>query len=163
MAIDISTTGYSATNRLSDRDQSDLTPRTRLQNKRPASEEAANNTASTIVSLSEAARIAASSTQTHTLNAQTNEDVTQSENNRQVDLNQLMIDLLSGRKILGVTAADLQSARSSEANSDLQLKAIEHAAQRAGFGLERKIHQTNTTVDQTTFQARGVIRTAEGK
>jgi hypothetical protein len=163
MAINISTTGYSFTNRLSDRNQSDSSLRSGLEIKQAALEKVDNNPSSTTVSLSEASRLAASSAPAETSGTQAKEDVTHPENHLYVDLDQLMIALLSGRKIAGVSAADLQAARSSEANSDLQLKAIEHAALRAGFGLVRKIPQAKTTVDQTTFQARGVIRTAEGK
>lgn len=75
-------------------------------------------------------------------------------------LDQLLVALLSGRKVLGVSAADLQAVRDSGANSDLLLARIERAALRAGFGIERRIPQELTTPDQTTFQAKGVIRTA---
>lgn len=77
-------------------------------------------------------------------------------------LDQLLVEMLSGRKINGVSAADLKAVRDSGANSDLLLQRIEKAALRAGFGIERQIAQEAVTVDQATFQAKGVLRTAHG-
>jgi hypothetical protein len=71
--------------------------------------------------------------------------------------------MLSGREIFGMSAADLQAVRESGANTDLLLARIERAALRAGFGIERRIPQEPVTPDQTTFQAKGVIRTAHDR
>ncbi len=84
------------------------------------------------------------------------------QDNPNVLLDQLLVEMLSGRKINGVSAADLQAVRDGGANSDLLLQRIEKAALRAGFGVERQIAHEAVTVDQSTFQAKGVIRTAHG-
>lgn len=84
-------------------------------------------------------------------------------NRPDVFLDQLLLEMLSGRRIQGISVSDLQAVRESGANSDLLLKRIERAALRAGFAIERQIPQEQTTVDQTTFQAKGVVRTAHDK
>ena len=119
---------------------------------------------SVVVSISEAAQAAAQASSTSSLppalSAEGTIDSTgHHESNPQVNLDKLMFDLLTGSKVLGMSAADLAAIRASGANSDLQTKRIEQAAVRAGFTLERRISKDPVTVDETTFQARGVIRT----
>lgn len=125
-----------------------------------------NNTSSSIVSISNEA-MAASQTDAPSDSAQQPslqnpaETALSYQNGPAFNLMELMNEMLSGRIILGMSEADMQSVRASGANSDVQLKRIENAAMRAGFGIERHIPQTKKTVDQTTFQARGVVRTAK--
>jgi hypothetical protein len=122
-------------------------------------------TPSTVVSISEAARAVAQNVNdvgpTRPAPAEIASDsTTPPDGNSATDLQQLEVDILSGRRTLGISAAEFQAARSSEANSDLLLRAIQDAAQRAGFIQNREIAHNYDGADQTTFQARGVIRTA---
>jgi hypothetical protein len=171
MKIDITTTSYAIVRGLSNQDGSAEALQMRTGNELPASGDAVrtdeSDAASTVVSISESARLAAQSPdlneqQQATLDASTQDTSNPSTGTAQTDLDQLMIALWSGRKILGVSAADLQAVRDGAANSDLQLKLMEQAALRAGYGIQRHIQPTHLSVDQTTFQARGVIRTDEG-
>lgn len=140
--------------------------------KQPASKDAASdelaNAASSIVSISEWGKIAALTLDALPSLPASATPATEAAAIPRSDaparnLNRLIVEMLSGRKIFGVSAADLQAVRASDANSDLLLRRIEYAALRAGFGIERQIKQAQTTVDQTTFQAKGVIRTADEK
>ena len=121
-------------------------------------------TPSTVVSISEAARAAQNANDvgpTRLAPAEIASDSpTLPDGDSAPDLQQLEVDILSGRRTLGISAAEFQAARSSEANSDLLLRAIQDAAQRAGFIQKREIAHNYDGADQTTFQARGVIRTA---
>lgn len=119
---------------------------------------------SVVVSISESARAAAQTASEFNLPpaltaAGTIDSTGHHQSNPQINLDKLMFDLLTGRKVLGMSAADLEAIRASGANSDLQTKRIEQAAVRAGFAVERRIPKDPLTVDETTFQARGVIRT----
>ena len=122
-------------------------------------------TPSAVVSISEAARAVAQNVNdvgpTHPAPAErASDNPTPPDGNAATDLQQLEVDILSGRRTLGISAAEFQAVRSSEANSDLLLRAIQDAAQRAGFIQNREIAHNYEGADQTTFQARGVIRTA---
>jgi len=121
---------------------------------------------SVVVSISDSARLAAQVAdagipQPPSIDAPDNPAIS-AGNSPNVLLDKLLVELLSGRKVQGVSVADLQAARDSGANSDLLLKRIERAALRAGFAIERQIAQEQVTVDQTTFQAKGVVRTTHG-
>jgi hypothetical protein len=120
---------------------------------------------STIVSISDAARIAAQgskNSEPKQSSAENNspEGTTRLDRKSESYLQQLEADILSARRTIGISAAEFKEARSSDANSDLLLRAIEDAAKRAGLVLGREIAHHYDGADQTTFQARGVLRTA---
>jgi hypothetical protein len=121
-----------------------------------------NDASSTVVSISESARIAAQTADLATKSAssvtQETDDAADKKDHRvKINLDELISDMLSGRKVLGMSAADLEALRSSGANSDLQTRLIEQAAVRAGFAVVRHIEHDPSSPDQTTFQARGII------
>lgn len=129
-------------------------------NRRPSEAAGYDAAASAIVSISDAARIAAQSSDAQ---QQANPAPEEADSPDIVSANYLeglLIDMLSARNFIGVSAADFQAARASGANSDLLLRRIEDAARRAGLVVEREIVRVYTGADQTTFQAPGVIRTA---
>ena len=138
-----------------------------LKGVRPDGADSLHDGASAVVAISDSAKLAAQAADAGmpppppSIEAPDNPAIS-AGNSPNVLLDKLLVELLSGRKIQGVSVADLQAARDSGANSDLLLKRIERAALRAGFAIERQIAQEQVTVDQTTFQAKGVVRTAHG-
>lgn len=126
-----------------------------------------NDGASAVVSISDSAKLAAQAADASiplppSIDAPNNPAIP-AGNSPDVFLDKLLLEMLSGRKIQGISVADLQAVRESGANSDLLLKRIERAALRAGFAIERQIPQEQASVDQTTFQAKGVVRTAHDR
>lgn len=127
----------------------------------------AGGTVSAVVSISDSAKLAAQAADASiplppSIDAPNNLAIP-AGNSPDVFLDKLLLEMLSGRKIQGISVADLQAVRESGANSDLLLKRIERAALRAGFAIERQIPQEQASVDQTTFQAKGVVRTAHDR
>lgn len=159
MKIDVATTNYASA--LAALDQGGAAKGGHLD-----ATTAPDDGASAVVSISEAAKLAVQAADAGippppSIDAPDNLAIP-AGNNPDVFLDRLLLEMLSGRKIQGVSVADLQAVRESGANSDLLLKRIERAALRAGFAIERQIPQEQASVDQTTFQAKGVVRTAHG-
>jgi hypothetical protein len=168
MNIDKLTINLAIVNDLSNKDKPGMSLQNRAKDTLLGNEQVnrndVNHATSSIVSISDKGLIASRSDQESRDNQQPLlknpvEAAASNESTPQRNLQNLINDLLSGRITLGITEADMQAARDSAANSDLQLKLMDHAAMRAGFNMPRHIKQENTTVDETTFQARGVIRT----
>jgi hypothetical protein len=162
MTIDTSPIHSALLPTLSDSDKSAARLRTAAEASQAGD---AGFTPSTVVSISEAALAVAQNVNdaapTYPAPAEmASDNPTPADGGSATDLQQLEVDILSGRRTLSISAADFQAARSSEANSDLLLRAIQDAAQRAGFIQDREIAHNYDGADQTTFQARGVIRTA---
>ncbi|QAU33735.1 hypothetical protein [Janthinobacterium sp. 17J80-10] len=157
MKIDPSATNYAST--LAALDQGEAS-----KGAHPEATASTEHGASAIVSISDSAKLAAQAADADippppSIDAPDNPAIS-AGNNPDVFLDKLLLEMLSGRKIQGISVADLQAVRDSGANSDLLLKRIERAALRAGFAIERQIPQEQATVDQTTFQAKGVVRAA---
>lgn len=159
MKIDVSATNYASAHAAPDQGGP-------LKGVRPDGADSLHDSASAVVAISASGKLAALAADAGmppppSIDAPDNPAIP-AGTSPNVLLDKLLVELLSGRKIQGVSVADLQAARDSGANSDLLLKRIERAALRAGFAIERQIAQEQATVDQSTFQAKGVVRTAHG-
>ena len=86
-------------------------------------------------------------------------------NDPHLNLIRLMVEMLTGHKIRLFSASDLsaQASPAPPAPTDAQAAQPVQAPQRAGFGIEYDRHELHTESEQTTFQASGTIRTADGK
>lgn len=72
-----------------------------------------------------------------------------------------MVEAMTGRKIRILSMKDLHPA---DAAPQEPLAAGEQAAQQpAGFGVEYERHETHYEAEQTSFQAQGMVRTADGR
>lgn len=122
MTIDTHTIGLASIQSSTTRDVSGAALRTATDTNRHPSEVTGQDAASSpasVVSISDAARLAAQGS-----DAQQQAGPAQEEARRPAVvsadyLDRLLIDMLSAQKFLGISAADLQAARASGANSDL--------------------------------------------
>jgi len=173
--IDASSLSLSATHDAHTRDESSETLRMWIGNNRPDFEGVERNrlvtAPSAVTAISEAARIAAHNAnsmavpQPHAANMQGIDEVADgAENDPQLYLIRLMVEMMTGRKIRLITAADMQV---SQPTPDIPQQASQQApdgvVERAGFGVEYDSHHIYTENEHTVFQAQGTVRTADGK
>lgn len=76
-----------------------------------------------------------------------------------------MVEAMTGRKIRILSMKDLQPANtvSQEPLQDPRAAREQTAQQPAGYGVEYERHETHYEAEQTSFQAQGMVRTADGR
>ena len=78
----------------------------------------------------------------------------------------LLVEAMTGRKIKLVSMDEIREAQANgeAAAAELQ-QAVQQGQQpqRAGWGVEYEFHETHDEVEQTSFAAQGVVKTADGK
>jgi hypothetical protein len=74
----------------------------------------------------------------------------------------LLVEAMTGKKIKLISMDEIRDAQASgqAATAELQQAAQQ---QRVGWGLEYDLHQTHDEIEQNSFSAEGVIKTADGK
>ncbi len=86
------------------------------------------------------------------------------ENDPMLRLLRAMIAMLTGRDVDVFDASELSVDNSAPSlESPNQSPVATNSQQPAGFGVEYDYHESYSEVEQTTFQANGVIRTEDGK
>jgi len=75
-----------------------------------------------------------------------------------------LIEAMTGRKIRLLTAADLQTTARGELEISRQERSVSsQGQQRAGWGVRYDFAESHTETENTTFQADGIVKTADGK
>jgi hypothetical protein len=76
-----------------------------------------------------------------------------------------MVEAMTGRKIRILSMKDLQPANATpqEPLQDPRSAGGQAAQQPAGYGVEYERHETHYEAEQTSFQAQGIVRTADGR
>jgi hypothetical protein len=76
-----------------------------------------------------------------------------------------MVEAMTGRKIRILSMKDLQPANATpqEPLQDPRAAGGQAAQQPAGYGVEYERHETHYEAEQTSFQAQGIVRTADGR
>lgn len=86
------------------------------------------------------------------------------ENDPRMRLLRAMIAMLTGREVKVFDAAELESAASVDIEAPAQPDNAPAAAPRsAGYGIEYDRHEFYTESEQTSFEASGVVKTADGR
>ncbi|MFT0531566.1 hypothetical protein ACMHYJ_01850 [Castellaniella hirudinis] len=74
-----------------------------------------------------------------------------------------VVEALTGKKIQLLDAGELQAASQDMTEAAEQARQAAEAAPRAGWGLEYDYHEVVQESEQTSFNAQGVVHTADGK
>lgn len=75
----------------------------------------------------------------------------------------LLVEAMTGRKIKVISLDEMRAARSNAEAAAAELQQAAEQPQRAGWGVESELHETHDEVEQTSFAAQGVVKTADGK
>ncbi len=75
----------------------------------------------------------------------------------------LIVEALTGRKVKVLSTHDLEAAKENGEAAAAQVQQAAQQPQRVGWGVEYDLHETYDEVEQTTFSAQGVIKTADGQ
>ncbi len=124
-------------------------------------------TASTVVTLSDAAKTALSDgAQTHSVQALGSIDDAV-ENDPKMQLLKLLIEFMTGKKISLIQTTDLASASESAsieaAAATASATATAQQTEPAGYGIEYDYHASYSESASMSFDASGIIKTADGK
>ncbi|MDP2784296.1 MAG: hypothetical protein Q8O38_06845 [Sulfurimicrobium sp.] len=87
------------------------------------------------------------------------------DNDPRMQLLIYMVEAMTGKKIKIMSMKDLQPAQTAPAESlqDPKTTGGQPASQPAGFGVEYERHETHYEAEQTSFQAQGIVKTADGR
>ena len=75
----------------------------------------------------------------------------------------LLVEAMTGKKIKVVSLDDVKQAQADGVSSSADGQQAAQQSQRAGWGVEYDLHETHDEVEQTSFNAQGVVKTADGK
>lgn len=87
------------------------------------------------------------------------------DNDPRMQLLIYMVEAMTGKKIKIMSMKDLQPAQTAppEPLQDPKTTGEQPASQPAGFGVEYERHETHYEAEQTSFQAQGIVKTADGR
>ena len=75
----------------------------------------------------------------------------------------LLVEAMTGRKIKVVSLDETREALAQGEAMSAEVQQAAQGQQRAGWGVEYDYHESHHEIEQTTFQAQGVVKTADGK
>src|SRR6185295_10921908 len=75
----------------------------------------------------------------------------------------LLVEAMTGHKIKLVSLDGITGAQPNAGAAAAGVEQAGQQPQRAGWGVEYDLHETHDEVEQTSFAAEGVVKTADGK
>jgi hypothetical protein len=75
----------------------------------------------------------------------------------------LLVEAMTGKKIKLISMSEIRDVQASGQAASAEIQQAAQQQQRVGWGLEYDLHETHDEIEQTSFSAEGVIKTADGK
>jgi len=83
--------------------------------------------------------------------------------NLEVSLLKLLVERFTGRSIEVTTPAELKSESGATVAQESRPRPVDEGAARQGWGMVYENYRSHSESEQTSFQAQGVVRTADGR
>ena len=160
MKIDSSSLQLNATHRAAQRTEVRETLRAWIGNEQP--ESAPRQEEPSLVAISAAARIAAEAAAPSPASVEASETkaieeaIENAENDPVFYFIKLVVEMMTGVRVKTVAAGDIEDVPPADGQAPAE-------PSRAGFGIAYDRHEVREEMEQATFHAEGIVRTADGK